>query len=128
MSISGGELGFDEGGVLNAIMSRPVYRKETEEWKYNKKGLPLKHWTTNWDVALGDILIPLVLGGLITLSPLFLSRLTMPSLPNIPSLPSLPSLPPIPGLPKPPSTLSYGDYLNIYGPILGPILWAARQL
>ncbi|GAG92842.1 unnamed protein product, partial [marine sediment metagenome] len=32
----GGEVGFDEGGVLQALFARPVWSQETEHFKYNK--------------------------------------------------------------------------------------------
>ena len=111
-----GQIGFDEGGVVTGLLARPVFKRETEEWKYNKMGLPLKHWTTAWDVSLGDVLIPLVLGGFIMLTPLFLQSLGgavggVGAAADSLARPS--GGPPV-----------LGSYVTIYGNVIGPLLYA----
>lgn len=88
-------------------MSRPVYREETETWKYNRANLPVRHKTRGLDVALGDILIPLVLAGFLTLGPLALNWMREQGEETAEATGH---------------SLTY--YRTIYGPVIGPVLYA----
>ncbi|GAI29406.1 unnamed protein product, partial [marine sediment metagenome] len=70
--ISGGNIGFDEGGVLKALTARPVFKQMTHEYKYTKKGLLKWEQQKDIDISIGDVIIPLVMAGFITLTPLFM--------------------------------------------------------
>lgn len=52
---SGGQLGFDEGGVLSAL-SRPFIYREVERFKYDPKGRVSKRTVTRAELAWSDIL------------------------------------------------------------------------
>jgi len=55
MGVGLGQVGFDEGGVLQAL-SRPIWRKELVDYEYDRKG-NLIHKETGWyDVSWADIL------------------------------------------------------------------------
>jgi len=53
--ISGGEMGFDEGGVLQAL-SKPFYKREFVNYTYFKNGKLKRKETGNYDVSWMDIL------------------------------------------------------------------------
>ncbi|GAG74164.1 unnamed protein product [marine sediment metagenome] len=104
----GGEIGFDEGGVLQALFARPVWSQETEHFKYNKQGLVIKRWTTKFDMSMGDALVPLVLAGILSLGALY---------------PGLPQAATTGGV-DPSGNCNWGMFINLYGNLLGPVLYA----
>ena len=104
----GGEVGFDEGGVLQALFTRPVWSQETEHFEYNKKGLVTRRWITKYDVSMGDALVPLVLAGIISLGALFPQFLAAGG----------------GGVKDISGHCNYGQSINLYGNILGPVLYA----
>lgn len=69
MGVSGGGLGFDEGGVLQAL-SRPFRSKVTETFKYGRAGsahagLVVEHVTVTDEVSMSTIVSAAILGGLL---------------------------------------------------------------
>ena len=97
-----GEIGFDEGGVLDAL-SKPAYTETVEEFTYDRNGNVLTKRTKAGSVSVADVLAVLVVTGVITLTPIFLSRIGE-------------------------SISSEGlhnkeDYQRKYGPFLGGLIW-----
>ena len=118
MSISGGEIGLDEGGIAQAIsdmighfFERPVWKQEAENIKYNKKGLVTKKWTTTHDISMGEILVPLVIAGFIKLNPL-LSHSFLDAAGNVTDYLNVGGIP------------NLARYSDVYGTLLGPFLYA----
>ena len=62
-----GEIGFDEGGVLAALFSKPFYSESTIYFKY-RKGELIEQTTKSFDVSMGDVLVPMIIAGAVTLS------------------------------------------------------------
>ena len=67
MSISGGERGFDEGGVLQALFQRPFYQRTTVERKYDRKGNMTRETTHSFDISAGDVVVAGIAAGALTL-------------------------------------------------------------
>lgn len=62
LGISGGDIGFDEGGVLEAL-SKPFYTKTVVTTEYNKQGLPEEVTTDTYSISMMHIVSAMVLGG-----------------------------------------------------------------
>ncbi|GAG66440.1 unnamed protein product [marine sediment metagenome] len=50
----GGQIGFDEGGVLQAL-SKPFMQRETITYEYNKQGLIIAQHTDKFDVSMAHV-------------------------------------------------------------------------
>lgn len=100
-----GQAGFDEGGVMQAL-SRPVWKRVSRHVEYNSKGLLEDEDIDELNISLLTVLAPLVLAGVITLSPFFMERLKDLGVE---------------------SALTQNAALALYGPVLGPIVWAGQQ-
>lgn len=61
------QLGLDEGGLLQALYSRPLYTKTTVKYKRNRKGEVTSETTHVVDLCMGDIVVAGVIGGAITM-------------------------------------------------------------
>lgn len=68
VSFSGGQIGFDEGGVLQAL-SKPLYSTQVTDYKRNKKGAVTKETVTNYTISMADVIVAaaLVLGPIVFL-------------------------------------------------------------
>ena len=80
VSFSGGDIGFDEGGVLQAL-SKPFYRREVKTFTYNKKGLLIREVTTHKDIAWSDIIAAgVMIFGPVVMMQFYTKILTNPDL------------------------------------------------
>ena len=111
--IEGGEIGFDEGGVLQAMFSKPFYVNTVVERSYNRKGLLTRESTHTYNISIGDVVVAGIIAGVITLS-IFSSAAIAAAADKLPSLSSLPS---IPGKPS-----AQADYLRRMFGIIGGFL------
>ena len=66
--IEGGELGFDEGGVLQSL-SKPIYTTKVIDYERNRKGEVTQQRETNYTISMADIIVAaaLVLGPIVFL-------------------------------------------------------------
>ena len=112
--IEGGQVGFDEGGVLQAL-KEPMWRQISKTYDYNRKGLVIEELTTETNVSMANVLTVLVLGGVVTLTPFFLDAIK-DFLPDIP----------FPKIPEGVDPTCYAKTVAVFGPITGPIIAALR--
>ena len=63
-----GQLGFDEGGVLQAL-SKPIYTTKVTDYERNRKGEITQQRETNYTISMADVLVAaaLVLGPIVFL-------------------------------------------------------------
>ena len=57
-----GQIGFDEGGVLQAV-SEPIGTTTITSYEYNKKGLVERQQVTTFKVSVADVLAVLIAMG-----------------------------------------------------------------
>ena len=110
--IEGGEIGFDEGGVLQAMFSKPFYVNTVIKRKYNRKGLMIRESTHVYDISIGDVVVAGILAGIITLS-VFSVKALQDAADKLPSLSDV-SLPT--------GTSAQGNYLRQIFGVLGGFL------
>lgn len=67
-TLSGGEVGLDEGGILQALFSHPFLTRSTKKYVYDKKDRLVKEIVTSETISMGDVIVPLIAAGVITLS------------------------------------------------------------
>jgi len=70
----GGQIGFDEGGVLKAL-SRPVWKQLDIEYDYDRKGNKIHESHRQVDLSIGDVLAVLVMAGVVTLTPFAVEKI-----------------------------------------------------
>lgn len=130
LGIEGGDIGFDEGGVFDALTKRPIWNTTEEFMDYDKKGNMIYRRTEGWDVSVGEVLAVLATMGIIKIAPLFVDRIsglgklfdtTIPDLNDLANTGLVPDLVPddIPSELK----TTYARYVLGFGPIMGPILY-----
>ena len=72
--IEGGDIGFDEGGILQAL-SHALRTKTTVTYTYDRKDRIKTQTTDVTAVSVADVLAVLVVAGVITLAPFAAARI-----------------------------------------------------
>ena len=63
-----GEIGFDEGGVLQAMFSRSFYKTTVTEFDRNRKGEVIRQRVSDYDISVGEVVVAGIISGTITMA------------------------------------------------------------
>ena len=69
MGVSSGQLGFDEGRVLQAL-SRPFLKRKVVTYEYDRKGRVEQEYTDEYNISIAHV----IAAGLLVFGPAFLLK------------------------------------------------------